>query len=406
MKRLGILGCLVLATMVLLGLGCSPAKAETQIGDRLPFVPAATWEEAKELPLEINNMSEEPGMSWYWISYRTVEGLFNVFYTSEDGRFSWAETKLENFAELPEDTWGFIRYTSSGKISDFYICQEEFDPKTQALYSSLYGFYDPGMTLTGIEYYYYDPDIQERTLYTYDPVSECWRLDGTTVSDLPFSGEEVLASLYEPDFRITVANPGLLQAESLEITDYRVNGQGDHDVWLKTNYTGGQNLVTFHYQIFVRDGDGWTMTWETDSFSDEPYFWIGEDGDHYFTAQLTDGVTTVTLNSPVINLTGESMTNIATLPDDLKIIEAGAFANDTTFQGVIMPYGLQRIENGAFSGCTSLRKVYIPSTVTYIAPDAFDGISYLIICMDQVGGPVEQFAAGKNWPCIQGTGID
>jgi len=47
------------------------SKAETQITNQFPFVPAATWEEAKESDLEILRMREDN--EWHWIVYEIQE---------------------------------------------------------------------------------------------------------------------------------------------------------------------------------------------------------------------------------------------------------------------------------------------------------------------------------------------
>ena len=94
---------------------------------------------------------------------------------------------------------------------------------------------------------------------------------------------------------------GPLRIESFTVETVRQNGENDHDVWLKLVYSGGYDTVSYHYQIFAKDSsDQWFMTWEEDSRLAEPHFWLGEDGEHYFTARITDGEQTLEATSEVI----------------------------------------------------------------------------------------------------------
>lgn len=60
-----------------------------------------------------------------------------------------------------------------------------------------------------------------------------------------------------------------------------------------------------------------------------------------------------------------------TLPADLTVIEAEAFAGDTDITEVILPDNLEKIGSRAFAG-TSLTEVVLPGSLREIAADAFD----------------------------------
>ena len=66
------------------------------------------------------------------------------------------------------------------------------------------------------------------------------------------------------------------------------------------------------------------------------------------------------------------------LPNDLKIIEAEAFMNDTSLEKVIVPDGATWIESRALA-YSSITEVDIPASVIGIADDAFEGCSDIII---------------------------
>lgn len=87
------------------------------------------------------------------------------------------------------------------------------------------------------------------------------------------------------------------------------------------------------------------------------------------------------------------------LPEQLTVIEAEAFLNNTQLTGplvippsvriigprafegcigltgtLVIPEGVTTIDSRAFANCTGLYgEVYIPASVTYLAEDAFDG---------------------------------
>ena len=68
----------------------------------------------------------------------------------------------------------------------------------------------------------------------------------------------------------------------------------------------------------------------------------------------------------------------ATLPGNLKVIEAEAFAG-AAFEAVIIPDGCTTIGSRAFADCPNLLYVRIPASVTAIAEDAFEGCGQVII---------------------------
>lgn len=59
------------------------------------------------------------------------------------------------------------------------------------------------------------------------------------------------------------------------------------------------------------------------------------------------------------------------IPDTVKTIEEGAFADSFELTEVVMPSSVERIEESAFSGCHGLMEIEIPESVTSIGRDAF-----------------------------------
>ncbi|MBQ7849140.1 MAG: leucine-rich repeat protein [Clostridia bacterium] len=59
------------------------------------------------------------------------------------------------------------------------------------------------------------------------------------------------------------------------------------------------------------------------------------------------------------------------VPEDVKRICRGAFADAASLWRVVLPEGLARIEEGAFRGCSALERAEIPASVTTIGADAF-----------------------------------
>ncbi len=78
---------------------------------------------------------------------------------------------------------------------------------------------------------------------------------------------------------------------------------------------------------------------------------------------------------------------VTTLPADLTVIEAEAFAN-TDLQAVVIPAGVTSIGSRAFAGCANLTKLTIPASVTSIAEDAITDTA-----LDTIIAPEGSYAA-------------
>ena len=68
--------------------------------------------------------------------------------------------------------------------------------------------------------------------------------------------------------------------------------------------------------------------------------------------------------------------NIA-IPDGVKEICPGAFANQTLMESVCIPESVTKIDAGAFKSCTGLKTIEIPDSVGKIGAGAFSGCSSL-----------------------------
>ena len=66
-----------------------------------------------------------------------------------------------------------------------------------------------------------------------------------------------------------------------------------------------------------------------------------------------------------------------TIPDNVKIVGAGAFAGAESLQKVTIPSGVTQIQQGAFAGCTALSEIEMPDTVAELAADAFAETKWL-----------------------------
>ena len=204
----------------------------------------------------------------------------------------------------------------------------------------------------------------------------------------------------------TVSEPSPLAAESFTVDRITDHGENDYDIILNLMYSGGRHIASIHYQIFARDAYGdWNMTWEEDSKIVSPHFWIGEDGDHYFKAQITDGVTTVEIVSDIITLGTQPRVSMLTLPASLTVIDEEAFANDPEIRMVSVPASARRIEARAFAGCTALRKIFIPSGVEYIDGSAFEGVTDLKIVTDSENSAAAAFAASNGYVLVIDSGM-
>jgi len=69
---------------------------------------------------------------------------------------------------------------------------------------------------------------------------------------------------------------------------------------------------------------------------------------------------------------GSSLSKIV-IPDGVKSIGEGAFADCRSLSEVIMPNSLESIGAFAFSGCSNLENIIIPDSVTSVGRDAFAG---------------------------------
>lgn len=71
------------------------------------------------------------------------------------------------------------------------------------------------------------------------------------------------------------------------------------------------------------------------------------------------------------------------LPDTITEIKDSAFYNCDSLEGVVLPPQITTIEPYTFSGCEQLKNITIPSLVTSIGDYALDGCSYLekIVCL-------------------------
>ena len=93
-----------------------------------------------------------------------------------------------------------------------------------------------------------------------------------------------------------------------------------------------------------------------------------------------------------------SAEGVVRLPEDLKIIEAEAFAGDQSIVEVIVPRGAETIGSEAFAD-SSLRRINIPDTVAYIAPDAFDGCDIEQIVVS-AGSYAAKYCTDKALNCL------
>lgn len=97
------------------------------------------------------------------------------------------------------------------------------------------------------------------------------------------------------------------------------------------------------------------------------------DGTPYLNAQTGDAVI---LGSGI--LYAYRGTNAAyAVPEQVRIIGAGAFANAETLTKITIPAGVQQIQQGAFSGCTALAEIEAPDTVNYLAADALTDTKWM-----------------------------
>lgn len=182
-------------------------------------------------------------------------------------------------------------------------------------------------------------------IYYYDPSTGLF--EGHDITEFGFS-EDVLST----EAPVT-AIPSPLQVGDFVVTKIRTNSANDHDVWTRLSYTGGMDSVIVHYQVFARNEDGWFITQELDSYHSNMRFWLREDGDHYFKAQITDGVSTYDLQTTVFTVSGEAVPGLLILPRNLTVIEAEAFLNVSASRFDI-PNEVESIGQNAFPSDATL----------------------------------------------------
>ena len=154
---------------------------------------------------------------------------------------------------------------------------------------------------------------------------------------------------------VVLAEPVPLSVDSLEVVWIEELGPGSCNVGLRLHFTGGQGPVNCHCQIWAANGFGdWYMTWEQDS-SVSPCFWLGEDGDHYFKAIVTDGTDTAEVTSPQFHVGGQPAATRLELPEDLTFIGEDAFIGANAI-AVVIPAGVTGIEGNPFG--TSVWYIY------------------------------------------------
>ena len=66
-----------------------------------------------------------------------------------------------------------------------------------------------------------------------------------------------------------------------------------------------------------------------------------------------------------------------TVPADVKIIGAEAFAGAESLRKITIPQSVTQIQQGAFAGCTALAEIEAPDTFTSLAADAFADTKWL-----------------------------
>ena len=205
----------------------------------------------------------------------------------------------------------------------------------------------------------------------------------------------------------TVGSASPLKAESFDVVQVFENGPNDHDLFMRLNYSGGCRIPDIHYKYFAKDDTGhWYMTWEFDGGIIDPWFWIGEDGDHYFKAEITDGVSSLSISSEVIRLgSGAAHYDCLFLPDDTTVVEESAFEDDARLHNASAGPALKRIEARGFANCTYLSRIYLPSTMEYIGEDAFLGASELIIVSETEDSIPGRYAREHGIKFETGTGL-
>ena len=66
-----------------------------------------------------------------------------------------------------------------------------------------------------------------------------------------------------------------------------------------------------------------------------------------------------------------NMIEYLVLPQNLRVIETGAFAFNTKLKELIIPDSVTHIDHVTFADCTSLKKIYIPNTMLKMGRSVF-----------------------------------
>lgn len=69
------------------------------------------------------------------------------------------------------------------------------------------------------------------------------------------------------------------------------------------------------------------------------------------------------------------------IPDYVKIIGEGAFAEQTGLTKIFIPNGVTEIGGMAFEFCKNVREIYIPNSVNYVGKNAFYGCCYASVTL-------------------------
>ncbi len=146
----------------------------------------------------------------------------------------------------------------------------------------------------------------------------------------------------------------------------------------------GENELVDHGTYRSVD-DGWILYRALDVGDVDFYYYVLDDA--YYDEHI--------VKIHVIDSAGEgAQTKQLFLSDDLTVIEAEAFAGDTSFDVVFVPDGCTSIGSRAFANCTFMDSIYIPESVTFIAEDAFAGVNSLRIYAKS-GSYAEQYAENR-----------
>lgn len=85
------------------------------------------------------------------------------------------------------------------------------------------------------------------------------------------------------------------------------------------------------------------------------------------------------------------------IPKEVRVIEEGAFADNTTLQSIEFPSGLVEIRYNAFGNCTALTDVSLPDSCIKVGPGAFKGCTSLAYV--KIGKNVSSWGSGVFNDC-------